>query len=55
MESFDHSILISEVNDMDGHDFASIWENFNKKKPLKFHLEFNFNNLQEKKYRKVLG
>ena len=45
--------MISEVNDMKSHDFASTWENSNKKL-LKLYLEFNFNNLQTQQKKKII-
>ena len=35
--------------------FVSTWKNFKLKKTLKFHLELNFNNFQERRDGKVLG
>ena len=54
MESFDSFILISEVKNMENHILQEL-ENSPNKKNLKFYLEFNFNNFQERKKGKVLG
>ena len=44
-----HSIFISEVKDTKKSCFAGTIENVEPKKTSKFHLEFNFNNFQEKR------
>ena len=43
------SLHSNKVKDMESQVLASTWRNFKQKKTLKFHLEFNFNNFQEKK------
>ena len=54
-EALIHSIPISEVQGMKSHVFVGTWKNSKPKKTLKSHLEFSFNNFQERKYGKVLG
>ena len=48
-----HSILMSEVKDMENQVLKAL-EKFQTKKTLKFHLEPNFYNFQERKEEEVL-
>ena len=40
---------------MEGQVLQVLEKNSKQNKTLKFHLELNFNNFQERKYEKVLG
>ena len=53
-EAFIHSILIIEVKVRKTH-VLQVFGKIPNKKTLKFHLELNFNNFQERKNGKVLG
>ena len=46
--------MISEVKDIESHVLWALWKIMNKKN-LKFHIELNLNNFQERKYEKVFG
>ena len=54
MGSLIHSIVIIEVKDMENKVCWHL-EKLQTKRTLKFHIELNFYNFQERKHEKVLG